>query len=110
MAAGFLRVAQSPKMNRAVGYRSTTTAAFAVLAAAWDQSTLSKKQELKRVVDLTGIRNKEEYMFIILFAVLLLAWLGGFLVFHVSSALIHVLLLLAVLSLIAHLFQRRTVS
>ncbi|HEY6385906.1 MAG TPA: DUF5670 family protein [Candidatus Acidoferrum sp.] len=49
-------------------------------------------------------------MFIILFAVLLLAWLGGFLVFHVSSALIHVLLLLAVLSLIAHLFQRRTVS
>jgi hypothetical protein len=49
-------------------------------------------------------------MFIVLFAVLLLAWLGGFLVFHVSSALIHILLLFAVLSLLAHLFQRKTVS
>ena len=49
-------------------------------------------------------------MFIVLFAVLLLAWLGGFLVFHVSSALIHILLLFAVLSLIGHLFQLKTVS
>jgi hypothetical protein len=49
-------------------------------------------------------------MFIVLFAVLLLAWLGGFLVFHISSALIHMLLLLAVFSLIVHLFQRKTVS
>jgi hypothetical protein len=49
-------------------------------------------------------------MFIVLFAVLLLAWLGGFLVFHVSSALIHILLLFAVISLIAHLFSRRTVA
>jgi Family of unknown function (DUF5670) len=55
-------------------------------------------------------RNKEGLMFIILFAVLLLAWLGGFLVFHVSSALIHILLLFAVISLIAHLFSRRTVA
>jgi hypothetical protein len=54
--------------------------------------------------------NKEPYMFIVLFAILLLAWLGGFLVFHVSSALIHILLLFAVISLIAHLFQRKTVS
>jgi hypothetical protein len=46
-------------------------------------------------------------MFIVLFAILLLAWMGGFLVFHVSSALIHILLLLAVISLIMHLFQRR---
>jgi len=49
-------------------------------------------------------------MFIVLFAILLLAWLGGFLVFHVSSALFHLLLLFAVISLIAHLFQRKTVS
>ena len=47
-------------------------------------------------------------MFIILFVLLLLAWLGGFLVFHVSSALIHLLLLLAAISLIVHLFQRKT--
>lgn len=49
-------------------------------------------------------------MFIILFVVLLLAWLGGFLVFHISSALIHLLLLFAVISLIVHLFQRKTVA
>jgi hypothetical protein len=45
-------------------------------------------------------------VFIVLFIILLLAWLGGFLVFHVSSALIHLLLLFAVISLIAHLFRR----
>ena len=50
-------------------------------------------------------RNKEAYMFIVLFGILLLAWLGGFLVFHVSSALIHILLLFAVISLIAHLYS-----
>jgi hypothetical protein len=49
-------------------------------------------------------------MFLVLFAVLFLAWLGGFLVFHVSSVLIHLLLLLAVLSLVAHLFQRKPAS
>jgi hypothetical protein len=49
-------------------------------------------------------------MFVVLFALLLLAWLGGFLVFHVSSALIHLLLLLAAISLIVHLFQRKTVA
>jgi hypothetical protein len=46
-------------------------------------------------------------MFIILFAILLLAWLGSFLVFHISGALIHLLLLFAVISLIAHFFGAR---
>jgi uncharacterized membrane protein YfcA len=54
--------------------------------------------------------NEEEYVFIVLFGILLLAWLGGFFVFHVSSALIHLLLLFAVISLIAHLFRRNTAS
>jgi Family of unknown function (DUF5670) len=49
-------------------------------------------------------------MFIVLFAVLVLAWLGGFLVFHISSALIHILLLFAILSLIVHFFQRKTLT
>jgi len=49
-------------------------------------------------------------VFLVLFAILLLAWMGGFLVFHVSSFLIHLLLLFAVISLIAHIFQRKTVS
>jgi hypothetical protein len=54
--------------------------------------------------------NKEPYVFIFLFAILLFAWLGGFLVFHVSGFLIHLLLLFAVISLIAHLFRRKTAS
>jgi hypothetical protein len=35
---------------------------------------------------------------------LLILWAGGFLMFHVASALIHLLLLFAVIALIVHLF------
>jgi len=35
---------------------------------------------------------------------LLILWAGGFLMFHVASALIHLLLLLAVICLVIHLF------
>ena len=54
-------------------------------------------------------RNREGIMFIILAAVLLLLWLGGFLVFHVAGGLIHLLLVVAVIALIVHLMRPRTV-
>jgi hypothetical protein len=38
----------------------------------------------------------------VLFVILLVAWIGGFAVFHVAGAMIHLLLLLAVISLILH--------
>jgi len=38
----------------------------------------------------------------ILFVVLLIAWIGGFTVFHAAGGLIHILLVLAVISLILH--------
>ena len=38
----------------------------------------------------------------ILFVVLLIVGIGGFTVFHVAGGLIHLLLVLAVISLIAH--------
>jgi Family of unknown function (DUF5670) len=38
----------------------------------------------------------------ILFFILLVAWIGGFSVFHVAGALIHLLLVFAVISLILH--------
>ncbi|MBW4028109.1 lmo0937 family membrane protein [Acidipila rosea] len=41
-------------------------------------------------------------MFLVLAVVLVLAWIGGFVVFHVSSFLIHLLLILAVISIIMH--------
>ena len=43
----------------------------------------------------------------ILFVLLLIAWIGGFTVFHVAGGLIHLLLVLAVISLILH-FVRGT--
>jgi hypothetical protein len=43
--------------------------------------------------------------FLALFMVLLLLWAGGFLVYHVTSFLIHLLLLFAVISLVIHLFR-----
>jgi hypothetical protein len=47
-------------------------------------------------------------MFLVLFAILLICWAAGFLMFHVSGALLHILLLFAVISFIAHFFQRKT--
>jgi hypothetical protein len=38
----------------------------------------------------------------VLFAVLLIAWVCGFTVFHVAGGLIHLLLVFAVISLILH--------
>lgn len=38
----------------------------------------------------------------VLFVILLIAWLGGFFVFHVAGGLIHLLLLFAVISLVLH--------
>jgi hypothetical protein len=38
----------------------------------------------------------------ILFVVLLIAWIGGFTLLHVTGALIHLLLVFAVISLILH--------
>lgn len=43
--------------------------------------------------------------FLALFMVLLLLWAGGFLVYHVTSVLIHLLLIFAVIALLIHFFR-----
>jgi Family of unknown function (DUF5670) len=49
-------------------------------------------------------------MFLILAIVLIVLWLGGFFLFHVSSFLIHLLIIFAIISLIMHFIGgRRTV-
>jgi hypothetical protein len=49
-------------------------------------------------------------MFVTLAAILVVAWLLGFSVFHVAGGLIHLLLLLAVISILWHFIGgRRTV-
>jgi Family of unknown function (DUF5670) len=47
-------------------------------------------------------------VFLILFVVLLIMWAMGFLAFHVAGGLIHLLLIVAVVVLLVHLFQGRS--
>lgn len=47
------------------------------------------------------------FMFLILAIVLFVLWLGGFLVFHVSGFLIHLLIIFAVISLILNFVTGR---
>jgi hypothetical protein len=57
----------------------------------------------------SGADLLEEFMrfgpFLGIAILLLILWAGGFLMFHVASALIHLLLLLAVIALVIHLFS-----
>jgi Family of unknown function (DUF5670) len=46
--------------------------------------------------------------FLVLFILLLLAWIFGWAVFHVAGAALHVLLVLAVISLIVHFVRGGT--
>jgi len=41
-------------------------------------------------------------IFTILFVILLIAWIMGWTVFHVTSGLIHILLVVALISLVLH--------
>jgi hypothetical protein len=46
-------------------------------------------------------------MFILLAIILAIAWIGGFTVMHVSSGAIHLLLVLAVISVVVHFARGR---
>ena len=45
-------------------------------------------------------------MFLGLFVILLVMWLMGFFAFHVAGGLIHLLLIVAAISLVVHFFRR----
>jgi hypothetical protein len=47
-------------------------------------------------------------MWLIIGIVLLVLWLGGFLVFHTAGFLIHILLILAVISIVFHFLRGGT--
>ena len=49
-------------------------------------------------------------MFLMLFVVLLVMWLMGFFAFHVAGGLIHLLLIVALISLVMHLFSGRSTA
>jgi hypothetical protein len=46
-------------------------------------------------------------MFLVLFVVLVVLWLLGFLAFHVAGGLIHLLLIVAVIALVLHFVRGR---
>ncbi len=48
-------------------------------------------------------------MLLLLAIVLALAWVAGFGIFHVASAAVHVLIILAVISIVAHFVRGRRV-
>jgi len=56
---------------------------------------------------LTLVRERGAEMFLGLFIVLLVAWLLGWAAFHIAGGLIHLLLIVAVISLIVHFVRGR---
>jgi uncharacterized membrane protein (DUF485 family) len=48
-----------------------------------------------------------DFIFLLLFFVLLIVWASAWLAFHVAGGLIHLLLIVAVVSLVLHLFRGR---
>ncbi len=48
------------------------------------------------------LSERETSMFLVIAVLLVLAWLGGFTLMHVSGFLIHLLLIFAVIAVIAH--------
>ncbi len=55
-------------------------------------------------------RREVSAMFLILAVVLVVLWLGGFVMFHTAGFLIHLLLLFAVISLVMHFVTGRTAA
>jgi hypothetical protein len=45
-------------------------------------------------------------MFLALFIILLIMWVLGFLAFHIAGGLIHLLIIVAIISLILHIVRR----
>ena len=49
-------------------------------------------------------------MFLGLFVILVVLWLLGFFAFHIAGGLIHLLLVVAVIALVVHLFRGRSMA
>jgi Family of unknown function (DUF5670) len=86
-----------------VGWKVAFSARFLPIFAAGATillSTGSYWMELSRQARQDNLFKERNPMFLILAVVLVLLWLGGFFVLHVSSFLIHLLLIFALISII----------
>jgi putative effector of murein hydrolase LrgA (UPF0299 family) len=59
---------------------------------------------------LTEAHMLRDFLFLILFFLLLGVWATAWLTFHVAGGLIHLLLIFAVIALILHLFKGRSAA
>ena len=57
-----------------------------------------------------ALTKRERSMFLAIAGVLLVMWILGFAAFHVAGALIHLLLVIAVVSMIVHFVSRRSTT
>jgi hypothetical protein len=60
-----------------------------------------------RVYKVQSTASEDVSMLLILAIILLIAWLGGFLVFHVTNSLIHLIVVIAVILFILHFVRGR---
>jgi energy-converting hydrogenase Eha subunit G len=86
--------------TRAIGLFAFGAAGGAAEANTLPSRVTGRRTELK----------KEKSMFIAIFGVLLVLWLLGFFAFHVAGGLIHILLVLAVISLVVHFLRGRNAA
>jgi hypothetical protein len=54
------------------------------------------------------MRLVSDFVFLVLFFVLIIGWLLAWAAFHVTGAAVHLLLILAIVFLIAHFFRGRS--
>ena len=55
-------------------------------------------------------RDLVRFVFLAVALVLFFTWMGAFVVFHVAAALIHLLLVVAIIFFLVHLLRRRAVK
>jgi hypothetical protein len=51
-----------------------------------------------------------DFIFLVLFFILLAVWLVGWFAFHIAGGAIHLLLVVAVIALVVHLFRVRSAA
>jgi uncharacterized membrane protein len=68
--------------------------------ASWLRADRNKPWLLSSMPEAMG--NGEVTMYLVLFLVLLIAWILGLLAFHIAGAVINLLLVCAVISLVVH--------
>jgi hypothetical protein len=87
--------------SRAAAQFLLTTAGTRVQPAAVAPSPITKAAQPKR---------RCRVLFLIVFIVLLLAWIFSWAIFHIAGGLLHLLLVIAIISLILHFVRGRTTT